>query len=695
MASDGIAKPLVILPGHNSEVLASYDRLVDALRAHVGNSKPIKDVLQSFIAQMRKATSDEQRLSLTEEFQSELYGRLYVLEEPHDKFREFNRAFVEKRLISFKRWLKMPALKDYFSDFEGLGQKEPRGMRREGSESWWRFRLSGEKEDSFNPNDEMALSALDLINRHLLAKNARLVLLTASPHILKIGRKYRPYKHTDANIGQYSFGDLYLRHPRAYLNEQKIMVSGQTNDAEAHDSNDLDLWLDALLAEATQRQPTSLLEFRRSLKPQALEFRNLTRLADRTLRKKPGLHRQIYDGWVNYATRLASFHSAYSDEARSLFSRYLQHENFDADGLLDGFEKYLRRLTEQSWDEFLFSAMEAGTELIMFPQGVAAQNVPTIFFRGLGAEADRITELSKQHGIIKSEEEVRSLLRDLDSRAGSVDSYVSTLCYALLFAHAGRFGVANLIASRACSIADDLRDERRATQFVSGREAYYFRAVMQRLCSQSRADLRQTSPILERARELTKADSLNLPDVPPKLSGIRIEAESMAAQVSELYFELFDSQWAVEAPDMLEASIRDLRSHIEDLLSTIEDCSDPFVCATARVSLRSSIINGAFILEFIGRLDDGDRSVVEGLLDDHLDDLDFVFASGAISRLSFVDLILTAYAGSFGNHVDPRMDDIHTNLDRWRHSSAQLREVTVMPYDKRRFTEILNLIDQR
>ncbi|MES9969177.1 MAG: hypothetical protein ABW092_04030, partial [Candidatus Thiodiazotropha sp.] len=118
--------------------------------------------------------------------------------------------------------------------------------------------------------DASALASLQLINSRLKDENIKLILITGSPRILRIGRKISIKERGEVR----TFSDLWLRHPRCYLGDPNLL-EGENAENNFGGGKDIAILLDAFLAEETSVDSDNYKEIGPSEEASSFEVSNL------------------------------------------------------------------------------------------------------------------------------------------------------------------------------------------------------------------------------------------------------------------------------------------------------------------------------------------------------------------------------------------------------------------------------------
>lgn len=703
--------PLIMLPGHSEEARTVYDRLIDEFYSHRTKKRSARNFLLGLLDDLENLKSADERIDYIKQKEDELHSALFGLEAPHDKFREFNQLLAQPRLLGMKRATNVPELAGIKNPFSGVSVfadyesfEEERGS--EGTAEWWAPRLEKRKRVSLVEADKTALSVLDRINRLLKGNNIRVVLLTLGNDLIELGRKYRPYKHSDSDLGDYSFSDLYIRHPRCYLSREEILrpAANQTSSSE------LTIWLDAILSEISEDGHSDLLSFidvtMSIRKKRAATIRKTARDA---LKRHPDLHTEFYRYWRNNMSAVVLAHSGASQEARRSLERAL-HSESDRMVVLEEFEAYASKLTEESWNDFFFTAADSGYQLISIAdsnRGRRARSVPPLILRNM-AEATQIMEYVGSDGdVLRFEEEIHLLLERLSHSKIPEAKYVRSLGFASLFAHGGRWSVSKLLALRAFEDSKRMTGspEGQPKHGITGREAAYLCAVSHRVTSKEASDLSEPREFIRIAKECLEEeeDFIGIAGVGDNklcslqgLTGLRFEAEDIAIDLTEYFFKARELNWELEGEDRLESQLLKSIRRVTRLLGDSGACHQKYLRQSSCITLRGCAFSCFFLLETMDRLPAERSEEMLSMLDEHLDDLAALFFDRDVGwTISTLDLYLTLYAASFSSQPNPILVELNAIYSRIQAEPRGGRGYTIFPFDKQRFSLLEDLIDSR
>ena len=700
-------EPLLLLPGHAGEAKSVYDALISQFFGQKNRKRETKNYIEALLDKIEKIADPKKRIKYIEDHEDAFHSALFGLEEPHDKFQEFNRLLGLPRLLNMARAAATPELKglknpeskkSVFEDFALSDQL----VSSEGSAAWWELNLGKKKPEPYIEADKAALSALDRINRNLRGQNVRVVLLTMGEDIIELGRQYKPYKHADAKIGRFSFSDLYIRHPRCYLSRPDIFLPTQGDNK----SSDITAWLDAMLSDISEKGHRSLLEFIAISERFVGNQIAIKEVSKRALTRNPEIHSEFYSNWTDYVSNVVLAHSGVTREARRSLELALKNKDMSRLDVLDEFETYVTQLTDESWNDFFFTAARSGYQLI----GIAntsrvrkSRSVPPMILRNMGSGSDLISYLASENGVVRYEAQIQDILdRLVESRVPS-DGYVSSVCFASLFAHGSRWSVTKLMAQRAIGIAERIKATKKDKKghLVTGREAHFICAVAHRMTARSAKELDVCDYHIKKAKEKLNdevGERKEREDLcsAPGLTGLRFDAESVAIDMSRLYFKVQSGGWTFDAKDGFESEHCKIIERIKLLLAGSKECSQDFIRKWSCNSLRGSAFSCVFLMEKYGFLDEKTKDTVKSWLDEHIKDMtDLFYDKKNQWSVSALDIYLVLYMASFGVKVDPLLVAIRSAYTAIQAEHRGSQPYALMPFDKKRFRLLAELIDSR
>ena len=186
----------------------------------------------------------------------------------------------------------------------------------------------------------------------------------------------------------------------------------------------------------------------------------------------------------------------------------------------------------ETWRSCFDAATSTGFSLLRFglEEEAPARSPPPITFATIQAASDFFSEvLYAGHG-----ERYREAMERLWNEDDT--GYLFYLAFGALFAAEGKWRIAHMLATRALALVETGEHRERPGK-ITGREAYYLRAMAQRLTARARADFDEAEDDLRRARVALERSRAS--DPAPPIGGLRFDAEQAALDLSRHLFDLF------------------------------------------------------------------------------------------------------------------------------------------------------------
>ncbi|MCW3848078.1 hypothetical protein OF829_12580 [Sphingomonas sp. LB-2] len=688
--------PLLVLPGHVMETRFLYDTLLQKLDDSRHEHRTAKMLLLTTLRALAQAPEGEQK-ALAERNEELLHKLLYAIDDGREKLRRFNALMADGKLRTAaklshdRQWAAVmrtrPAI---HAILEAGAETEARDDDGEGSAEWWRRRLTSMPE-RFVQRDKAALSTLDRLNRLLKDDGIRIVLFTENYAIERQGRRYRPFRHLDEDLGRYTFSELYIRHPKALLFESAILHPGQEEEAVSDPG-----WLDAFLSKVIGSDGArGLIAFRTHLQGvRGLDgYREVAKAA---LNDWSEAHSQLYANWLEHIHNITLAHSATSSVGRRMMEQILGQPREPLPDL-SALEEELDTLTEISWDSFYITAAKSGYEMIgISPEKVRGQkrNVPILFLRDMDPGEEALDLIYEHDGVIINEQAIRQLLGQLDGLTTRRARYLSSLCYALLFAYADRWSVASSLAKRAVEIAEPAQSEvaPRFIDNVTGREAYYLACVTRRLTSRERGDLAICQHYLELAREALAKDvraEREGEKIYPPITGLRFDAEDVAVATARALFDGFAQKWRLAGNTHLVGQVRENLHRIAEILNPDDVCGDERIRRHSYLSLRTNYFSNLFLLECAGVLGAPDLVDISRVVAGQLSDWRAGVGLDERVDVSAMDMQTLLYGGSL--MALPDVPSSLATIEFFQAYPATVGGRFLMPYDQSRYERMAAL----
>jgi hypothetical protein len=707
-AFEGPSIPLILLLGHDAEVRRYYDfvaRREGDFRETVSEQR---DRLVSILNVLIEEPDLEKRIEFFQEQASELFSRLFLDDTPTDHFNRFNRLIADSRigrLSSFSSKLLADIDDRAEAQKVAAALASPSTLTDQIEESSyriaWHERLTSENParsaNRLQP-DIAALARLELLNRRLKGTNYTFALITGDQAMHRAAGKYQPFDE----IGSH-FANLYLRHPRAFLAADEVLLPAEAADRPSS-RRSLGLvsnWLDALLAQYTSEQGPRLEALDRLLDMTPPAKKALYKRVEEILRIDVASADRIKSEWNHHSSALREEHSAPSNLARGEIERIL---GFDQSAnYIDALEMIDRRLalkSERTWQTFFEAIVRTGYDLTaigIIPKKRRSRNAPPIDFSSFisAKKFARAVISSDGFGTLEPSE-IRESLEEIHDQDPT--GYSSVLAFGMLFACAGRWYVASLLAGRAITIAERLRaaylsqDEESvpSAERISGREAYYFSAVARRMSARRISELEGIEKLLDAALLALRFDKGR--QVPSSSDDVRFESERAALDLTKILFRFFD-EGRSSAPTQLN-EIKDLVIALVRALDRVDELSDQWIKENVR---RNVLINIFMTVSLMKQPIDGDLPLNNSQLTSYADLLNQSVERHpnghrqTIPETDLVAIVRIFASATFGTLEARDGRRLQKEIVRLEHVVDSDRSLQVMPYDRRRYQYLLEL----
>ena len=646
--------PLILLPGHDAEVRAIYRAVVEQASEYLGHVESQRRKLRTIIKAIAGIGSLDKKIEILKSKTPELLSYLYFTHNAGVELSRFNQLIVDCRLLrlilALGLWSENDGEDGGVSHDAIQACSVPLTLEDQILESAlridWERRLKAEKPKRNRRRlmpDCAALARLELINLRLRHGRVarRLVLITGDEAMFSAGAEYVPLRGD-----RRTFSELYLRHPRAFLATPMIVLSGRIDDGtdQMGRADFVSGWLETLLARYTDDSGVNSARVRELVEVSA----ELEELADdlsgrdidedsnedffdtsgasknaRTLVERAsrvvGVDREapakIRKEWEKHVDQLSMEHAGASAISRTAVEKTLHTalEQADSDAL-DELDRLLAERIDRTWREFNWALVVAGLELLLDdePDGeggnspARVRNPPPVIIESCGWADDFVRRMSGTDDISSMVKGERKGLRSLveNDHAG----YVQSLVFALVFANAEKWHVADLMARRAISIAERSHGAGSGDTIklvpapASGREAFYLCSFVTRIRARTESEASEAKSLLERAEEALRQEPAGDRNVPAVEA--RFRAERLALELQRHVLVRFAGE-SMQTRAWREP--RSLNGVFEDLVELRRDL-DGVTDAWVREHVRRKVVTNTFmaaaLMEPEGRLPD-------------------------------------------------------------------------------------------
>jgi hypothetical protein len=709
--------PLIVLPGHGEEVRRSYDRVAtEAARRSDHDheqskteAKRRREAAKELILAHR--TSDIVDESIVDEIFDLLYSSTHTLE----KLNRFSalitggrfgrlanlRARIAESIIKASDNLDPTVVKQ--------AVEAPRTLHEMYEESQYRLawndklkKARPQRNSRHRRTDAIALASLELLNRKLKTSDARLVLITGDAAMHRAAATYYP-------DGTQSFGQLYLRHPRAFLASHHIVArpegialgsADERQDDGGISTSFVVNWIDGLLARFTDSEGPIEIKLSKLLTADKGVLESLFA----SIEEISHFNEDIASSWGKFGQHLREQHTTTSETARIDIRRLWKEVDFSGiEEAIVNLDKALIKKSQSLWQSFLDASVHAGYGLaIDEAEGIKSRkrNAPPTYYELF----HKTNEFVRASIDSPTQYDLRGVLKDALNAIDTEEpfGYAKMLAYATLHAFHGNWYVARLLADRAITIATGIRsgdipyivdgesEERTRRRLeigpkISGREAYYFAAVARRNIARTKVDLLEVYSFLDDAERSLDQETYRAGNEAIKRA--RFTRERLAVELSSEVFDFFSGSSEQRTFDW-----KSLISRLAECLAVEDESSDQWLGR----NVHRAVLTNMFMVQALGQ----DRHIEEPY--------DTAFYSRMYSK--FVKLlceggsalpgvqtvpiqVIRLYAGArFGDLDKKKRRD---SLDQIRVIENALKQnpsdVCVMPYDAQRYRYLLDM----
>lgn len=704
-APDGrLDVPLLLLDGHDAEVRSTYDRLIVHADEHAAIRGGQVRELKERLAWLTEAPDVGAQVERLRESAQSIIEWLYLDDSPQSQANRLGRLLTGGRLARLQAGVerialavpeeRRPAVRAAFSPPRDLLAQMAEIKRRNDWEKMLRDYKNTERQGQSLRVDAVALARLEGINAMLKPERIRVCLITGDNAMINAAAGYIPDGNDDA------FTDAYIRHPRAFLAADEVLTpTAQPNPERSASPGLVSGWLDTLLAQFTDDQGPDAAALTRLVMERGAP--TLHKRAGKVLEADPRALATLSEQWLAHTSAIRDEHAASSNLAQGEIKRLIGDAAFsDINASLDGLQQELSATSGGTWDTYYRAVVRTGFDLVQAGDHLAGRrrrrNAPAVNFETFSLARSFVREVIAAKGLrAPPTGEIDERLAGIEQQGGG---YAVLLAYAVLFADAGRWHVALLTAKRAIAVAN-LYEDRNSTlaevlnlseevrRRVSGREAYYFAAVAQRLTARSLSDVAKAAHYLERARLSLQRDRPRM-DAPAD-SELRFDAEMLANDLTRYLLCRFTPKLALERTPSLDA----MRERAFELATRSQSIGDDWA---RRVVERSALNNLVMIDAMTNWSERQDPRLQAGAV--RLAEIVSADRASENRDLPVTELVIITglYAEAhFGSPDRARRRRIADDLIAFQHDIESDSGNLMMPYDLERYRLMIGRIRER
>lgn len=521
---------------------------------------------------------------------------------------------------------------DLKSEWIGRLEKFASETKAQAKNSNKRKKIQDDEKNKKNIEDDAeALATLQLINSRLAGQRIRFVMITGALSILRAARDV----FVEEGGRKRSFSDLWLRHPRCFLGNPAILGAVAGGDSIG-DGNNLVELLDAFLAEGddnSEEQNRQLLA-RDNSNSQAV------------VRQYAGELHNFQNKWNRFSAQLCFNHA-------EIVKGSDQQQVLELVKRLRSAGGSLKQQLNDAWHSVYLAASQTGFLFTWNLKRFQRRNTPKLRFESFDHASKFIDEVLEQ-----MQKQAGTEIKNFSHRIGEVRSddpsgYTTYLVFGVLFGAQDQWHVSESLADSALKLV--LGNPRTALQAVTadtervitGREAFYLKAVAGRHLSSTASDLTSAHEAITLAIRMLDLERELRGNILP--SDTRFQYELCSINVAAAMFEKFLG----DSPQLFgRLTPAEILSRLSDILNKQPtECNDKVCDGSCRERCR--ILTSMFIVELTLIANVGDTFPEK--LRPHL--------------TSFHDLL----AGKHVNNPTPLMKTIYAVASWWGETNTSMK----------------------
>ena len=517
-------------------------------------------------------------------------------------------------------------------------------------------------------DDAQALARLQWMNEKIDSKRFRIVFITGDEAISEAAAE-RP-----GGTASESFRDLYIRNPRAFMADNRVLFPRDDSKRRDHDLTE---FLNLFIADVIDRPP-------RDKRPSAAHHDVLEESKDdlidtcrSALGRSPDMVTDFRKKWKDFT----------SDVSTRAISLDLTAEDLvidadvagDIDKIIAKVEHILEKQIEKTWSACVDAATQSGFILSSASKRIRPRNAPPLYF-------DRSEETTKfvrallsttEKGNPREYQKSLNMLKKEDEGTG----YLFSLAFAMLFASMGRWPLTAILADRALQKVQESGEE----QF-SGREAYYLKAITLRHTARKADDLKKIDGLIKKALACLKEDKKNHKEL--EVWPIRFEIERTSAELALSLFAIFLQSGSNNNLRSLEEIQTAFQDHLEKLSDDVKSQIDRWIYLNIERNLLTNIFMTALLRAFKHK-ESVDTEAMASLFERFESNVN----DDSPQKIGISYLVDMVYSVSKIWLRRGTKTFARKTIDRL--SKLAIDDASVMPYDKQRFEFLRGIIEDQ
>jgi hypothetical protein len=449
------------------------------------------------------------------------------------EFRHFNYLLANTKITPPEFLLKQNLIDDEKIRYALTPVKDINGwLRFSRLFSRWQKLVNETKSPQKSPEaveiDAKVLAKVEWINHRMDPQMHRLVYITGDMSLHAAARMHEGYQENESH----TFARLYLRHPRAFLAEHNILSMPKGTGSVTNGNpfvESLDTFLAKFQLGSTENNVKALDDLVHK-KPA-----DLAKMVKPVLDENPDFPQRFKESWKEYTNHLIMTYESPQAQEEEIH-RDLKALKNDLGKLIARVDDKLTEKLQESWNEF-FSAVTAGGYSLLFVKQHTLQPhcAPLLLFNSLKRTQKVVIRILTSHEPGKlGTQDYKDAINELMVEDSS--GYSFYLAYALLFAQMNAWHIATIMTTRAIDIARSCE-----LANITGREAYYLRAVALRHSAHSIGDLANVQSLITKAEECLEEDRRRR-DAGLPGGEERFNAERLAINLSYNLFHILNAE---------------------------------------------------------------------------------------------------------------------------------------------------------
>ena len=511
-------------------------------------------------------------------------------------------------------------------------------------------------------DDAQALARLQWMNEKIDSKRFRIVFITGDEAISKAAAR-------SGETGSGNFRDLYIRNPRAFMADSRVLFPWADDDRRTYDlTRGRGFKEKSAPTSACDRQTRDLTELFEL-------FLGELPLDNRPLKLSPDMVTDFREKWEDFT----------SDVAARAIPLDLTAQDLGIDGdvvdnitkIMDKVEKVLDKRIDEAWTAcFNGTAQSSGFHVLSSER--RPRNAPPLYFDRFKQTTIFVRNLLSTTGKINLEEYQESL--DMLGKEDAGIGYLFNLAFAILFASRGRWSLTAILADRALQKVKESDDKQ-----LSGREAYYLKAITLRHTARKAADLGKIDDLIHSALACLEEDKKNHEDL--KVLPIRFEIERTSAKLALSLFDIFCDPISNDNLPSLKEIQAAFQGYFEKL-SDVKSQMDSWIYLNIERNLLTNIFMTALLRVFKNEesVDTAKMASLFKRFESNVDDNN----SQKIGLSYLVNVVHSVSKICLGHGNREFIQKTRGLL-----SDDAISNASVMPYDKQRFEFLRGIVEKR